>query len=134
MACAGLHGQGRPLLERQRLQELTLRNPERHAQAYTGKGVRCWSGNDDEAHESRHGAGGQGVISVTSNLLPGLMARLMRSPNQELADSLQPLIAWLFCEPNPIGVNTAMARPRLPCQVVFQPPGEHRGGCRAPTV
>lgn len=80
------------------------------AQAYTDKGVRCWSGNDDEAHGARHGAGGQGVISVTSNLLPGLMARLMRSPNQDLADSLQPLIAWLFCEPNPIGVNTAMAR------------------------
>ena len=32
----------------------------------------------------------------------------MRTPNQELSDSLQELIAWLFCEPNPIGINTAM--------------------------
>ena len=47
---------------------------------------------------------------MTSNLLPGLFSRLMRSPNQELNSSLQELIAWLFCEPNPIGVNTAMVR------------------------
>ena len=80
------------------------------SQGYANEGVRCWSGNDDEAHEGRHSFGGQGVISVTSNLLPGLFARLMRTPNQELMDSLQDLIAWLFCEPNPIGVNTAMVR------------------------
>ena len=79
-------------------------------QGYAEQGVRCWSGNDDEAHAARHEAGGQGVISVTSNLLPGLFSRLMRSQNSELADSLAPLIAWLFCEPNPIGVNTAMVR------------------------
>ncbi len=50
------------------------------------------------------------MISVTSNLLPGLYARLMRSPNQELMESLQELVAWLFCEPNPIPINTAMVR------------------------
>ena len=83
-------------------------------QGYANEGVRCWSGNDDEAHEGRHNFGSQGVISVTSNLLPGLFSRLMRTPNQELMDSLQDLIAWLFCEPNPIGINTAMVRsPRL---------------------
>ncbi len=80
-------------------------------QGYANEGVRCWSGNDDEAHEGRHSFGSQGVISVTSNLLPGLFSRLMRTPNQELMDSLQDLVAWLFCEPNPIGVNTAMVRP-----------------------
>ena len=80
------------------------------SQGYANEGVRCWSGNDDEAHEARHSYGGQGVISVTSNLLPGLFSRLMRSPNQELNSSLQELIAWLFCEPNPISVNTAMVR------------------------
>lgn len=58
----------------------------------------------------------QGVISVTSNLLPGLYARLMRSPNQELMDSLQELVAWLFCEPNPIPINTAMVRLFWPMQ------------------
>ncbi|CAK0737237.1 4-hydroxy-tetrahydrodipicolinate synthase 2, chloroplastic [Coccomyxa viridis] len=78
-------------------------------QGYANEGVRCWTGNDDEAHEGRHSFGSQGVISVTSNLLPGLFSRLMRTPNQELSDSLQELIAWLFCEPNPIGINTAMA-------------------------
>ena len=79
-------------------------------QNYANQGIRCWSGNDDEAHAARHEFGGQGVISVTSNLLPGLYSRLMNSPNQELMDSLQALVAWLFCEPNPIGVNTAMVR------------------------
>lgn len=79
-------------------------------QNYANRGIRCWSGNDDEAHAARHEFGAQGVISVTSNLLPGLYSRLMNSPNQELMDSLQALVAWLFCEPNPIGVNTAMVR------------------------
>lgn len=31
------------------------------------------------------------------------------SPDPELNASLQDLMAWLFCEPNPIGVNTALA-------------------------
>ncbi len=98
--------------------------------------MRCWSGNDDEAHAARHEAGGQGVISVTSNLLPGLFSRLMRSPNRELADSLAPLVAWLFCEPNPIGVNTAMVRslcPQLLMQCgypsLFHCPVAHRRRC-----
>lgn len=89
-----------------------------HAQNYANQGIRCWSGNDEEAHAARHEFGGQGVISVTSNLLPGLYSRLMNSPNQELMDSLQALVAWLFCEPNPIGVNTAMVRARSPTQIV----------------
>ena len=86
------------------------------AQNYANQGIRCWSGNDDEAHAARHEFGAQGVISVTSNLLPGLYSRLMNSPNQELMDSLQALVAWLFCEPNPIGVNTAMVC-NLPCHM-----------------
>lgn len=85
-------------------------------QGYANEGVRCWSGNDDEAHEGRHNFGSQGVISVTSNLLPGLFSRLMRTPNQELMNSLQDLIAWLFCEPNPIGINTAMVRSSWLCK------------------
>ena len=51
----------------------------------------------------------QGVISVTSNLLPGVMSALMRAPDPELAASVGELIAWLFSEPNPIPVNTALA-------------------------
>jgi 4-hydroxy-tetrahydrodipicolinate synthase len=36
------------------------------------------------------------------------MRQLMDNKNTELNDSLQDLIQWLFCEPNPIGINTAM--------------------------
>jgi 4-hydroxy-tetrahydrodipicolinate synthase len=78
-------------------------------QAYGAKGVTCWSGNDDEAHAARHTAGAAGVISVVSNLVPGLFASLMKERNDEQAAALQDLIAWLFCEPNPIAVNTALA-------------------------
>ena len=49
------------------------------------------------------------MISVTSNLIPGLFSTLMRDPHPDLAASLDALIAWLFCEPNPIPVNTALA-------------------------
>lgn len=78
-------------------------------QGYSDKGIACWSGNDDEAHDARHRHGAVGVISVTSNIVPGLFARLMREPNDELNQSLQELMGWMFEEPNPIAVNTAMA-------------------------
>lgn len=76
---------------------------------YESKGIACWSGNDDESHHSRHQAGSHGVISVTSNLLPKTMRALMDSPNEELNQRLKPLFEWLFCEPNPIALNTALA-------------------------
>ena len=44
---------------------------------YSRQGVCCWSGNDDEAHAGRHEFGAQGVISVTSNLIPGIFHKLM---------------------------------------------------------
>ena len=28
-------------------------------QSYADKGIMCWSGNDDEAHDGRHNHGGQ---------------------------------------------------------------------------
>lgn len=57
---------------------------------YTSKGVVCWSGNDDEAHDARHHNGAVGVISVTSNIVPGLMRELMHGkPNPELSASLK---------------------------------------------
>jgi 4-hydroxy-tetrahydrodipicolinate synthase len=78
--------------------------------AYADAGVRCWSGNDDEAHDAVHGGSrGAGAISVTSNLLPGTFASLLKTRDDALAAALQPLIAWMFCEPNPIAVNTALA-------------------------
>ena len=69
---------------------------------YADRGVTCWSGNDDEAHEGRHNFGAQGVISVTSNLIPGLFHSLMKTRDDATAASLHELIQWLFCEPNPI--------------------------------
>ncbi|OHU85378.1 MULTISPECIES: 4-hydroxy-tetrahydrodipicolinate synthase [Pseudoalteromonas] len=75
---------------------------------YEAQGIACWSGNDDEAHDSRHIYQSHGVISVTSNLIPGLFRRLMDKENKELNAQLQPLMQWLFCEPNPIAINTAL--------------------------
>ena len=75
---------------------------------YEQQGIACWSGNDDEAHDARHTHNAHGVISVTSNLIPGLFRQLMDSKNDALNNSLQPLMNWLFCEPNPIAINTAM--------------------------
>ncbi|MCG7534003.1 4-hydroxy-tetrahydrodipicolinate synthase [Pseudoalteromonas sp. OOF1S-7] len=76
---------------------------------YEQKGIACWSGNDDQAHDSRHLHRSHGVISVTSNLVPQLFRALMDSPNESLNVQLQPLMNWLFCEPNPIAINTALA-------------------------
>ncbi|CAK9154530.1 unnamed protein product [Ilex paraguariensis] len=78
---------------------------------YTNKGIVVWSGNDDECHDSRWDYGATGVISVTSNLVPGLMRQLMfGGKNPSLNSKLMPLIDWLFHEPNPIGLNTALAQ------------------------
>ncbi|XP_051219194.1 4-hydroxy-tetrahydrodipicolinate synthase 2, chloroplastic isoform X2 [Lolium perenne] len=78
---------------------------------YTDKGITIWSGNDDECHDSRWKHGATGVISVASNLVPGLMHSLMfEGENAALNEKLLPLMKWLFCEPNPIGLNTALAQ------------------------
>ena len=55
-------------------------------QGYTERGVTCWSGNDDEAHAARHDAGAAGVISVTSNLIPGLFRSLMQTRDDALME------------------------------------------------
>lgn len=55
-------------------------------QAYTGRGITCWSGNDDEAHAARHSNGAAGVISVTSNIIPGLFSGLMQTQDDALME------------------------------------------------
>jgi 4-hydroxy-tetrahydrodipicolinate synthase len=75
---------------------------------YEERGIACWSGNDDESAAGRHQYGSHGVISVTSNIVPNLMRQLMDAPNDSLQQSMQPLMQWLFCEPNPIAINTAL--------------------------
>lgn len=78
---------------------------------YTAQGITCWSGNDDEAHAARWDCGAAGVISVTSNVAPGLMKALVGGGARDdgLQARLLPLMGWLFRDPNPIGVNTALA-------------------------
>lgn len=75
---------------------------------YEQQGIACWSGNDNESHEGRHVHGSHGVISVTSNVIPRLMRKLMDKSNDTLNADLQGLMEWLFCEPNPIAINTAL--------------------------
>ncbi len=88
---------------------------------YEQAGIACWSGNDDQAHDSRHKAGSHGVISVASNILPKTMASLMDDQNGGLNQKLQDLLNWFFCEPNPIALNTLM--PMLGyCRPVFRLP------------
>jgi 4-hydroxy-tetrahydrodipicolinate synthase len=51
------------------------------------------------------------VISVVSNLVTSLVHKLLfESRNSELNEKLMPLVNWLFVEPNPIGLNTALAQ------------------------
>ncbi|KAL0772280.1 hypothetical protein Bca101_037431 [Brassica carinata] len=78
---------------------------------YTEKGIVVWSGNDDQCHDSRWDHGATGVISVVSNLVPGLVRKLMfEGRDSALNAKLLPLVDWVFQEPNPIGVNTALAQ------------------------
>jgi len=92
----------------------------------SGKGIACWSGNDEQSHVSRHKHGAVGVISVTSNVVPKLMHKLMYGELDEALDAkMQPLFKWLFEEPNPIGVNTLMMQLGW-AQPVFRLPYTHR--------
>jgi len=75
---------------------------------YEEQGIPCWSGNDDECFDGKHKFGSHGVISVTSNIVPGLMRQLMDNNVPEVNERLQSLMKWLFCEPNPIAINTAL--------------------------
>lgn len=78
---------------------------------YTDNEIVVWSGNDDQCHDARWSYGATGVISVASNLIPGLMRELMfGGKNSALNSKLLPLIDWLFYMPNPIGLNTALAQ------------------------
>jgi 4-hydroxy-tetrahydrodipicolinate synthase len=79
---------------------------------YEKQGIACWSGNDDESYTGRHEHGSHGVISVSSNIIPGIMRQLMDKENlaqtSQLNQQTQGLMQWLFCEPNPIAINTAL--------------------------
>ena len=76
---------------------------------YEKNGIACWSGNDDQCFEGRHRHGSHGVISVISNLMPGLMRQLMDNDDPELNVRLQPLMDWLFHVPSPNALNTVLS-------------------------
>jgi 4-hydroxy-tetrahydrodipicolinate synthase len=90
-------------------------------QTYENQGIACWSGNDDQAHNSRHQAKSHGVISVVSNILPETMRQLMDTENHNLNQKIQPLIRWLFAEPNPLPLNNLCMMMGL-CKPVFRLP------------
>ncbi len=91
------------------------------------KEFSVWSGNDDQA-VAVMSLGGQGVISVLSNVEPvktQAMAKAALDGDFDTAAALQiellPLIELLFCEVNPIPVKAAMNLIGLDC-----------GDCRLP--
>ncbi|CAI5469532.1 unnamed protein product [Closterium sp. Yama58-4] len=78
---------------------------------HTSKGIVVWSGNDDQCHDAKWKHGANGVISVLSNLVPGLVHEMLTTgPHPELNKKLAPLTKWLFLEPNPIGLSTALCQ------------------------
>lgn len=92
-----------------------------------GPDFSVWSGNDDQTVPVI-ALGGQGVISVTANVMPvQVQAMAMAAVDGDLdtAAALQlrllPLNELMFCEVNPIPVKAAMKRIGYDC-----------GGCRLP--
>lgn len=92
-----------------------------------GLDFSIWSGNDEMAVPVMS-LGGQGIISVVSNILPvetNAMAQAALAGDFDTAAALQcqllPLIDLLFCEVNPIPVKEAMRCIGYDC-----------GGCRLP--
>lgn len=92
-----------------------------------GKDLPIWAGNDDQITPVIS-LGGQGVISVLSNIFPTQTQALAKAALDgdfdtaaALQCNLQPLIELLFCEVNPIPVKEAMKILGFDC-----------GGCRLP--
>ncbi|KAL2337439.1 hypothetical protein Fmac_011885 [Flemingia macrophylla] len=78
---------------------------------YTSEGIVVWTGVDKLSHDARWGCGAVGVQSVAANLVPGLMRELMfEGKNGALNSKVIPLFDWLFQEPVPIALNTALAQ------------------------
>ncbi len=92
-----------------------------------GPDFSIWSGNDDMAVATM-ALGGQGVISVTSNLVPSQVLDMAKAAlagdfdtAADLQIQLQPLNDLLFCDVNPIPVKAALQRMGFDC-----------GKCRLP--
>ena len=70
---------------------------------YVDGGIKVWTGNDDEAFKCIYDHKANGAISVISNIIPDILKDRKNKRKNEI------LFRWLFQEPNPIGVNTALA-------------------------
>ena len=88
---------------------------------YEKKSIACWSGNDDQAFESRQLKNSHGVISVAANVIPILFRILMDKNNPVVQEKILPFVKLLFVEPNPIVLNTTLAMMGL-CQPVSRLP------------
>lgn len=92
-----------------------------------GNHFSVWSGNDDLTVPTI-ALGGQGIISVASNVAPASMLAMADAAlagdfdtAADLQQKLQPLHDLMFCEVNPIPVKAALKRIGYDC-----------GGCRLP--
>jgi len=85
------------------------------------RGIRSWSGNDDDCLAAWADGHSLGVISVLSNVVPGMMRRLLDARTREAPAACVELTSWLFSQPNPIPVNTALAMMGL-CRPSFRLP------------
>ena len=95
--------------------------------AACGDDLPVYSGNDDQTVPVM-ALGGQGVISVASNVVPGemkLLTQMCLAGKYAQAAALQrrllPLMDLMFCQVNPIPVKAAMEMIGLDC-----------GACRMP--
>lgn len=98
-----------------------------HIKTTCARNFQVWAGNDSMAVPIVS-LGGDGVISVASNVIPekiNAMTHAALDGDFDTASDLQcaigPLNDLLFCEPNPIPVKTAMKLIGYDC-----------GGCRLP--
>jgi len=90
-------------------------------------GFRTFSGNDDNTLEMMS-AGGSGVISVASNIMPELVVRLTKlllsgriDEAKKLNDNLMPLFKNCFIESNPIPVKGALFSQGLISNILRSP-------------
>ncbi|GMI42173.1 hypothetical protein TrCOL_g12924 [Triparma columacea] len=101
-----------------------------------GSDFLMWSGDDETGSEFVL-QGGDGVISVSANVAPNAMSRIMkaalngdRSTVEALNDPLKPVHDKLFIESNPIPVKYAMNKMRRASSGIRPPLTELSESCR----
>ncbi len=95
--------------------------------AHRHEGFTVLSGDDTMAIDLIE-AGGDGVISVASNIIPGRMVEMVHTAlagdiaaARRMEDTLMPLFEACFLETNPIPIKTAMAHLGW-CEEIFRLP------------